>query len=583
MIDAPGAAPSLPPWRVERILYDQDGILIVDKPVGMPVYGGDESLSHSVVDRLTAWLSEQQRGAYLGVHQRLDQDTSGALFFVTNSEKNGACASAMEAHQIKRVYRAVVQKTASCRLQPSGQVELWLRHERGRSEVVGQPGPQTTETAAPRGRKSQARPARKQAGAKRALTKYRVIRENGQRALLELELETGRTHQIRATMAHLGAPLVGDRLYGGAKAHRLMLHAQRVSGGPLGEGMEAPLPASFEQALANEEGELPSSVDEFRRLLFDAATLRAPLIDRSAAFRLVNAAGDGLPGFTVDAYGAFATLNIYDASLLPRGREIAESLQELGFSGVYLKTRVKADLRSEDAEQLAPDEVLAGQAAPTSYCIDEFGMQIHIELSDGLSTGLFVDMRDNRMKARSWGAAGRSGRPAQMLNLFCYTCSFSVSAALSGAVTTSVDLAGKALERGRANFAANGLEPADHRFIREDAMKYLSRAARRGDQYDFIVLDPPSFATVGKGTFSVKSRYGEAAADCLRILAPGGRLLCVTNHTKTSEVALRKTIEAAAKAAGRRLRSLKSLNPGLDCPSHPDGPWPSKSALCEVE
>lgn len=580
MIDAPGAAPSLPPWRVERILYDQDGILIVDKPVGMPVYGGDESLSHSVVDRLTAWLGEQERGAYLGVHQRLDQDTSGALFFVTQEDKNGACASAMEAHQIKRVYRAVVQKNASCRLQQSGQTELWLRHERGRSEVVAQPS-----SASPGSKRRPGSASRKrgQTGAKRALTKYRILRENGQRALLELELETGRTHQIRATMAHLGAPLVGDRLYGGAPAPRLMLHAQRVSGGPLGPGVEAPLPACFEQALVSEETELPSRADEFRKLLFDAATLRAPLIDKSAAFRLVNGAGDGLPGFTVDAYGAFATLNIYDASLLPRAGEIATLLQQLGFAGVYLKTRVKADLRAEDAERLAPGEVLVGQEAPTSYCVDEFGMQIHIELSDGLSTGLFVDMRDNRMKARSWGAAGRDSRPAQMLNLFCYTCSFSVSAALSGAVTTSVDLAGKALERGRANFEANGLDPAEHRFIREDAMKFLARAARRGDQYDFIVLDPPSFATVGKGTFSVKSRYGEAAADCLRILAPGGRLLCVTNHTKTSETALRKTIEAAARAAGRRLRSLKSLNPGLDCPSHPDGPWPSKSALCEVE
>src|SRR5690606_21858430 len=113
-------------------------------------------------------------------------------------------------------------------------------------------------------------------------------------------------------------------------------------------------------------------------------------------------------------------------------------------------------------------------------------------------------------------------------------------------------------------------------------MKFLARAARRADEYDFIVLDPPSFATVGKGTFSVKSRYGAAAADCLRILAPGGRLLCVTNHTKTTLRAFRKIVEAAAKEAGRKVRTLKELKSGLDCPAYPDGPWPSKSLLVEI-
>ena len=360
-----------------------------------------------------------------------------------------------------------------------------------------------------------------------------------------------------------------------------MFHAHRLRG--LGLDVEAPMPLALSQALAGEAAETPRSDAELREAMWDAACLRQPLLARSGSFRLINGAGDGLPGFTVDAYGAFATLNVYDAGLLPRVKQIAANLGELGFSGVYLKKRVKADLRNESATELAPDEVVFGEAAPESYLVDEFGMLVHIELADGLSTGLFVDMRDNRMKARGWSAVGRAGRQAQMLNLFCYTCTFSVSAALSGALTTSVDLAGKALERGKANFEANGLDPEAHRFIREDAMKFLVRAARRGDEYDFIVLDPPSFATVGKGTFSVKNQYGEAVEGCLRVLARGGRLLCVTNHTKTSEEALKSTIEAAAARAGRRVRNLKFLNPGIDCPRHPEGLWPSKSALCELD
>lgn len=571
MIDAPGAAPLLPPWRVERILYDADGVLVVDKPVGISVTGGDDANPHSVLRRLTTWLNDQGRARELRAKLSLDEEMSGVVLV---SLASGAGASptdhkapgaSREAHPYKRTYLAVVARDAKCQLKSEGTLTL--------------PGESAQGSAA---RKSPRRSASAgRASAANRLIQYRVLRENGTRALLEVRLDTDRPQDARLALARVGAPIVGDRMHGGAPAFRLMFHAQRLQGPEV--EVEAPTPLAFSQALAGESAETPVEDAALRHAMWDAACLREPLLARSATFRLINGAGDGLPGFTVDAYGAFATLNIYDAALLPRVSQIAANLGEIGFTGVYLKQRVKADLRSENATELAPDEVVFGGSAPETYLVDEFGMQLHIELADGLSTGLFVDMRDNRVKARAWSAARRTGLQPQMLNLFCYTCSFSVSAALSGAVTTSVDLAGKALERGRANFVANGLDPEAHRFIREDAMKFLVRAARRGEKYDFIVLDPPSFATVGKGTFSVKNQYGEAVEGCLRVLSPGGRLLCVTNHTKTSEAALRSTIEAAAARVQRRVRSLKGLNPGIDCPPHPDGLWPSKSALCELE
>jgi 23S rRNA (cytosine1962-C5)-methyltransferase len=257
--------------------------------------------------------------------------------------------------------------------------------------------------------------------------------------------------------------------------------------------------------------------------------------------------------------------------------EFARALLEMGFSGIYEKRRVRADLRSQDVESLAPSGPVLGEPAPETYVVDENGMNVHIDLEDGLSTGLFVDMRESRLRARSWARGGR------VLNLFCYTCSFSVSAALSGATTTNVDLSAKALARGRANFEENGLDPHRHRFLKEDAMKFLARASRRGDRFDFIVLDPPSFATVGKGTFNVKNQYGQAVAHCLRVLERGGRLLCVTNHTKTTPAALVATIRAAADEVGVCLRTVKRLSPGLDVPDGPNGPFPSKAVYVEVE
>src|SRR5690606_35834072 len=121
----------------------------------------------------------------------------------------------------------------------------------------------------------------------------------------------------------------------------------------------------------------------------------------------------------------------------------------------------------------------------------------------------------------------------------------------------------KALNRTRRNFEQNELALEGHRFVKDDAMKFLARAARRGERYDFIVLDPPSFSTVGKGTFSVKGGYRQAAALCVELLGEGGKLLCVTNHLKTSPEQLRYMLRDVVGDSGRKLRYLKHLPSGL--------------------
>jgi 23S rRNA G2069 N7-methylase RlmK/C1962 C5-methylase RlmI len=88
---------------------------------------------------------------------------------------------------------------------------------------------------------------------------------------------------------------------------------------------------------------------------------------------------------------------------------------------------------------------------------------------------------------------------------------------------------------------------------------------------------------VGKGTFSVKGRYAEAAALCVRLLGPGGKLLCVTNHTKTTAAHLRGMLDRVALESTREVRYLKVLPSGLDCPKGASGAFPSKSVLLEVQ
>ena len=195
-------------------------------------------------------------------------------------------------------------------------------------------------------------------------------------------------------------------------------------------------------------------------------------------------------------------------------------------------------------------------------------------LDEGLSTGLFCDQRDNRALVRDLS------RGARVLNLFSYTCSFTVAAGLGGAVeTVSVDLSGRALERGEGNLALNGLGGPAHRLLRADALSFLARQVRGKAQFDCVILDPPSFGTRSRGTFSVERDYPSLLEQSLAVLRKGGRLLAVTNHRKTSPARFLAMIREAARARAREIATVRELPMPADYPHRPGGELPTKSAL----
>jgi 23S rRNA (cytosine1962-C5)-methyltransferase len=291
----------------------------------------------------------------------------------------------------------------------------------------------------------------------------------------------------------------------------------------------------------------------------------------------VNGAGDELPFVEVDSYRGYVTLSLSSEAAFARRAELAELLTELGALGVYLKVRAKADLRQLDHAELAPATPLRGSPAEAPLCVREGELAIQVELGDGLSTGLFLDQRDNRRRVRELAAGAR------VLNLFSYTCSFSVAAALGSARhVTSVDLSRRALRRGQENFRLNELDPRAHSFVCEDAVRFLERAAQRGQRFDLIVLDPPSFSSGGKGrVLKVDRDYQRLCRLSLGVLAKEGRLLAVTNHRGTSPKALHALVLSALREQGLEGRA-KTLASGLDCPDGPEGPLPSKSVLVSL-
>ena len=153
-----------------------------------------------------------------------------------------------------------------------------------------------------------------------------------------------------------------------------------------------------------------------------------------------------------------------------------------------------------------------------------------VNLHDYLDTGLFLDQRLTRVLI-SRLAAGRS-----FLNLFAYTGSATVCAALGGAVSsTSVDLSATYLDWARRNYALNGLDGARHVVVRADCLDWLEEQVRRRRRYGLVYLDPPTFSNskrMGLSTFDVQRDHVTVIATAVELLEPDGALLFSTNYRR---------------------------------------------------
>ncbi len=194
------------------------------------------------------------------------------------------------------------------------------------------------------------------------------------------------------------------------------------------------------------------------------------------------------------------------------------------------------------ASDQKPAMLLAGEDSG-EIVVRENGMAYLVEPGAGYSSGLFLDQRVNRRWVAGFGAK-------RMLNLFAYTCSFTVCAATAGGETCSVDSAQSVLRRGRANLAANGIDPADgHRFLADDATKVVPRLIRRGETFDLIVLDPPTFGRAGGSVFRIEKDLPGLMAECFDLLEPGGWMLVSCNYAEWGARDLRELCERSLVGA----------------------------------
>jgi 23S rRNA pseudouridine1911/1915/1917 synthase len=226
-----------------EVLWSDAHLLIINKPAGLVVHPGAGNARHTLQNGLLAWDPALSRVPRAGIVHRLDKDTSGLLLIARTVEAHTALVAALAARKIHRGYVALCTGVMT----GGGSVDRPIgRHRSVRTRMAVR------------------------SDGREAVTHFRILRRYPAHTLIDVTLETGRTHQIRVHLAHLGFPLVGDPLYGGRRRlpagasvemrtaltgfKRQALHAARLAlRHPLtGQELsfEAPLPPDFAALLA---------------------------------------------------------------------------------------------------------------------------------------------------------------------------------------------------------------------------------------------------------------------------------------------------------------------------------------------
>lgn len=214
-IEGEGASSAL------QVLYEDESVIAVAKPAGLQVHASADSSRADLFTLVRQYL-RGRGGAYLGLHHRLDRDTSGLVLFAKAETANAGLARQFERREVEKVYHAVTVGTArGAGGTPLRGVRTAWRLE-NRLALVGKG--RHARMASVDGDEGQA-----------AVTTFRVLRVLGAALLVEARPETGRKHQIRAHLRESGLPILGDARYGGPprlgrlQIPRAMLHAWRLS------------------------------------------------------------------------------------------------------------------------------------------------------------------------------------------------------------------------------------------------------------------------------------------------------------------------------------------------------------------
>ena len=295
-----------------------------------------------------------------------------------------------------------------------------------------------------------------------------------------------------------------------------------------------------------------------RRQLTASIERRAALLHDGDALRLVHGESDGLPGFVADRYADTVVVQMLSAGA-ERWRPFwGPALVELTGATTVCE---RSDVEVRTLEGLPPRHgALVGEVRDRVR-IHEDGIAYEVDVVKGQKTGFYLDQRDNR------ALAGALAHGADVLNAFCYTGGFTLSALKGDARhVTSLDTSEEALELARRNVEINGLDAGKAEWLAADVFVQLRKFRDQGRKFGLIVLDPPKFAPTEKHVPNAARAYKDINLWAMKLLAPGGHLLTFSCSGAVSPDLFQKIVAGAAADARVDLQIRRHLGAALDHP-----------------
>jgi 23S rRNA (cytosine1962-C5)-methyltransferase len=304
----------------------------------------------------------------------------------------------------------------------------------------------------------------------------------------------------------------------------------------------------------------------FTQKLGDAIQLRRNLglfSSDNSICRLVHGEGDGLPGLIIDFYENVAVVQCHSIGMYHSLSFINKALQKniADLQAVYSKSS-----DTLHTKEIAQDSFLFGNTN-VPHIATERGIRFSIDWITGQKTGFFIDQRENRT------LLGNYANGKKILNTFCYSGGFSLSALHAGAKEVhSLDSSKKAIDLTDANIALNKFK-GKHKSIVADAMEYLKNL---DNSYDIIILDPPAFAKHRDKRHQAIQGYKRLNEMAIKAIKPGGIIFTFSCSQVVDKYLFTNTVIAAAINSRRNIRILEQLHQPADHPInafHPEGEY----------
>ena len=316
-----------------------------------------------------------------------------------------------------------------------------------------------------------------------------------------------------------------------------------VRGKPLGSAIYNPKSQIVARRFSFRNQEL--DLDFFTRRIQRAVNHRAGLgIDISLS-RLVWSESDGLPGLIVDRYGDHVVIQTLTLAMDLRKDIIVQAIVEV-LKPISIIERNEAPVRRAEGMELMKGVIYGEPSAPAQ--LRHEGIVFHVDLLEGQKTGLYLDQLDN------YQHVARLAKGRTVLDCFTNQGGFAQACALAGAGrVVAVDVSESAIATARSNAESSGTQIE---FIAANCFDHLKESDARGDRYDLIVLDPPSFTKTKQSVNDALRGYKEIHLRALKMLPAGGILSTFSCSHHISMMDFHQMIVDAAVDAKRTLRQV---------------------------